>query len=93
LDNKLIIKSIIIANVLLLIDNPGGHNISLESKKKSTNVKVFYLPANTTPALQLLDQGIIWKFKLYYRKLLVEYLMDLNDNEKNIHLSLSISYN
>ena len=55
----------------LLIDNAGGHNISLELKNKSINVKVFYLPANTTSVLQPLDQGIIRTFKLYYRKLLV----------------------
>jgi hypothetical protein len=69
-------------HVLLLIDSAGGHNISLELRNKLTNVEVFYLPANTTSVLQPLDQGIIRTFKLYYRKLLVEYLMDLNDNEK-----------
>ena len=40
-------------HVLLLIDNAGGHNISLELKNKLTNFEVFYLPANTTSVLQL----------------------------------------
>jgi hypothetical protein len=35
------IKPIIIAHVLLLIDNAGGHNTSLELKNKLTNVEVF----------------------------------------------------
>ena len=69
-------------HVLLLIDNAGGHNISLELRNKLTNVEVSNLPANTTSVLQPLDQGIIRTFKLYYRKLLVEYLFDLNENEK-----------
>ncbi len=69
-------------HVLLLIDNAGGHNKSLELKNKLTNVEVSYLPANTTSVLQPLDQGIIRTFKVYYRKLLVEYLLDLSDNEK-----------
>jgi hypothetical protein len=51
-------------------------------KNKLTNVEVSYLPANTTSVLQPLDQGIIRTFKLYYKKILVEYLLDLNDNEK-----------
>jgi len=29
-------------NVLLLMDNAGGHNISLELKNKLTNVEVIY---------------------------------------------------
>jgi hypothetical protein len=59
-------------HVLLLKDNAGGHNISLELRNKLTNVEVSNLPANTTSVLQPLDQGIIRTFKLYYRKLLVE---------------------
>jgi len=49
---------VIIAHVLLLIDNAGGHNISLELKNKSTYFEVFYIPANTTSVLQLLDHNL-----------------------------------
>jgi hypothetical protein len=42
-------------HVFLLIDNAGGHNISLELRNKLTNVEVFYLPTNTTSVLQPLD--------------------------------------
>ncbi len=53
-------------------------------KNKSTNVAVFYSPANTTPVLQLLNYII--------DQLLVEYLMNLDDNEKE-YTSITISYN
>ena len=34
--------------VLLLVDNAGGHNISLELKNNLTNVELYFLPPNTT---------------------------------------------
>jgi len=62
--------------VLLLVDNAGGHNISLELKNKLTNVELYFLPPNTTSVIQPCDQGIIQSFKVHYRKLLVEYLLE-----------------
>ncbi len=54
--------------------------------KNLDNNNNFYLQANTTSVLQPLDQDKVRTFKLYYRKLLVEYLMDLNHNEKEYTL-------
>ncbi len=69
--------------VLLLVDNAGGHNISLDFKNnKLTNVELHFMPPNTTSVLQPCDQGIIKTFKLYYRKLLVNYLLEISENEK-----------
>ncbi|UYV83999.1 TIGD1 [Cordylochernes scorpioides] len=48
--------------VLLLIDNAPGHPQDLEYE----NVKVIFLPKNTTSLLQPLDQGIISTFKALY---------------------------
>jgi len=62
-------------NVLLLIDNAGGHNISIELKNKLTNVEVFHL-----------DQVIIRTFKLYYKKPLVEYLTRRNLRLRSVNI-------
>jgi hypothetical protein len=48
--------------VLLLVDNAPGHPKDLHHP----NVKVIFLPPNTTSLIQPLDQGIIAIFKAYY---------------------------
>ena len=52
--------------VILFWDNATSHpNLQLE------NVKLVYLPPNTTSHAQPLDQGIIQNFKVRYRRLLI----------------------
>ena len=46
---------------------------------KYSNIKVIWLPANTTSKLQPLDLGIIQNFKTYYRKLLLKYVLSKID--------------
>ena len=40
-----------------------------------------YIPSNTTLVLQPIDQGVIWSFKCIYRKLFVEYILNVFDNK------------
>ena len=47
---------------LLLLDNAPGHPLDI----KHPNVRIEYLPANTTSVLQPMDMGIIATFKAYY---------------------------
>lgn len=52
----------------MFIDNCTPHT-DLPSLK---NVKIHFLPANTTSKLQPLDQGIIKNFKVHYRREVVQ---------------------
>ena len=63
--------------IVLLLDNAGCHPHDIEGKY--SNIKVIWLPANTTSKLQPLDLGIIQNFKTYYRKLLLKYVLSKID--------------
>ena len=47
-----------------------------------SNIKLAFLPKNTTSRLQPLDAGIIRSFKLKYGKLLIRYVISRVDNNK-----------
>lgn len=77
--------------VLLFLDNASSHpKIQLE------NVRIVFLPPNTTSYCQPLDQGIIQNFKMIYRKYLIKRLLTFTNTatedafekaEKTINLS------
>jgi hypothetical protein len=55
-------------NILLLVDNVSSHQ--LEEGEVLSNIRLHFLPPNTTAHLQPIDQGIIHSFKSNYRKML-----------------------
>jgi len=57
--------------ILLIIDNAPGH-----PQLSHPNVKVIFLPPNTTSLIQPLDQGIIATFKKYYVKRTFKFIFD-----------------
>jgi len=60
-------------SILLLMDNATPHDPSFVGK--FSNIKIVFLPANTTAKLQPLDAGIIKNFKVHYRKLLLRHVL------------------
>lgn len=66
--------------VILFIDNASCH---VNPEHELSNVKVCYLPPNTTSKLQPLDQGVIKQFKLEYSRRVLRYLIARIDNCNN----------
>ena len=64
-------------SILLLMDNAGCHPENLSGK--FSNIKVCFLPANTTSKLQPLDLGIIKNFKVHYRHFFMRYVLSKID--------------
>ena len=64
-------------SVVLLMDNAGCHPPEL--KEAYTNIKIIFLPPNTTSKLQPLDLGIIQNFKMHYRKLFLRFVISKID--------------
>ncbi|XP_067947244.1 tigger transposable element-derived protein 1-like [Watersipora subatra] len=67
---------------LLILDNAPGHPPGLEENifDEYKFIKVFYLPPNTTPLLQPMDQQVISNFKKLYTKYLFKKCFDVTDN-------------
>ena len=61
--------------ILLLIDNCPAH----PKIKSLQNIRLEFLPANTTSLIQPLDQGIIKNVKTFYRKELVQMIISIID--------------
>lgn len=71
--------------ILLTVDNCCAHpNIS----ETLTNIKLVFLPPNTTSVLQPLDQGIIKNFKVHYREILLTKKLIKIDEKKDFQLTV-----
>lgn len=63
--------------MLLLMDNAPGHPIY--SDDISENIKIVFMPPNTTSIIQPMDQGVISIFKSYYLRRTFSQLIEATD--------------
>lgn len=73
-------------HIVLLLDNAGSHTVP----PPLSNIKVHFLPPNTTAHLQPMDGGIIQNFKVNYRR--HQGLHFLRCMETDLPLTVSIRH-
>jgi hypothetical protein len=79
--------------VLLLLDNFSGHELGVQrvgGLDGLDNVKIRWLPPNTTSYWQPLDQGIIASFKLHYRRQWVDYILRILQTDKDPNKTVNL---
>ena len=77
-------------SIILFMDNAGCHLEDLAGK--FCNIKIVFLPANTTSELQPLDVGILKKFKVHYRRYLLQYVLSkIDEPEKATDVIKSVN--
>ena len=84
-------------SILLLLDNAGCHPHDLQGKY--SNIKLLFLPPNTTSELQPLDLGIIQNFKVFYKSLFLRYVLEriedcetVTDVVKSVNILMAIRW-
>ena len=79
--------------VLLLLDNFSGHELGVQKVGGiggPENIKIRWLPPNTTSHWQPLDQGIIASFKLHYRRQWVDYILRILQTDKDSNQTVNL---
>lgn len=79
--------------ILLLLDNFSGHELGVQlvgGKEALANVRIEWLPPNTTSHWQPLDQGIIASFKLQYRRHWISYMLRQYENDKDPNKTVNL---
>ena len=82
LDRKMIAQN---RKIILFLDNVTCHN--LLPGTNLSNIKLSFMPPNTTSLIQTLDQGIIHSFKVYYHRELVQMQIAVIDATPPVPLS------
>lgn len=76
LNNKMIERK---RNILILVDNAPSH-----SKVEFSNIKLCFLPKNTTALIQPCDQGVIKAFKLHVNNFMNNFIIEKSKDKNDI---------
>jgi hypothetical protein len=67
--------------VLLTMDNFPPHLCAVEITPPPRNIRICWLPANSTSRFQPLDQGIIQNLKAYYKRHWLKFTLESYEQE------------
>lgn len=70
--------------VLLVVNKCSAHKVEVELKA----TRLVFLPANTTAALQPMDQGVIRNIKCFYSRHMMERMVLCAGNKKDYSITL-----
>ena len=79
-----------IREVLLTMDNFSAHVLALQLTPPPSNIRIAWLPKNSTSRFQPLDQGIIQSFKSNYRRQWLGYMLGCYEREENPLKSMNL---
>ena len=77
-------------SVLLLMDNFSAHISGIELATPPPNVRIQWLPANSTTRFQPLDQGIIQNLKNHYKKQWLRFIINALSEERNPYKTVTL---
>ena len=76
--------------VLLTMDNFRAHYTAAEQHPPPPNIRICWLPANSTSRFQPLDQGIIQSCKAHYRRHWLQYILQVFESDTDPHKSMNL---
>jgi hypothetical protein len=79
-----------VREVLLTMDNFSAHYSAIEISSPPPNIRICWLPANSTSRFQPLDQGIIQNFKAYYKRQWLQFALESYESDINPQSRINI---
>jgi hypothetical protein len=72
------------------MDNFSAHYSTIEISPLLSNIRIYWLPANSTSRFQPLDQGIIQNFKAFYKRQWLQFALEVYESNENLQLIINI---